>query len=233
MEKITGLIAIPLGHLLSFIYELIADYGITIIIFTAIVRFCLFPLYVSQIKGAVKMQMVQPKIKEIQRKYANDKETLNIKMMELYKEEKFNPMKGCLPLLIQLPIIWGLFGLLRNPMRYISGDSMLTAIHESFLWIPDLSQPDPWILPILAGVSTFFSFIISQKQTQPAAADNPMAGSMKMMKYFFPIMIIWMGKAMPAGLTLYWFFGTTIQVGLSQILNVWKKKYAKSMEDEE
>ena len=89
------------------------------------------------------MLAVQPKIKEIQRKYANDKETLNIKMMELYKEEKFNPMKGCLPLLIQLPIIWGLFGLLRNPMKYISGDGMLIAIHESFLWIPDLSQPDP------------------------------------------------------------------------------------------
>ena len=166
---------------------------------------------------------------QIQRKYANDKEILNIKMMELYKEEKFNPMKGCLPLLIQLPIIWGLFGLLRNPMKYISGDGMLTAIHESFLWIPDLSQPDPWILPILAGISTFFSFIISQAQTQSVAADNPMGSSMKMMKYFFPIMIIWMGKAMPAGLTLYWFFGTTIQVVLSQILNVWNDRDRKSV----
>jgi len=232
MGKITGIISIPLGHLLSFIYGIIANYGITIIIFTAIVRLCLFPLYISQTKSTVKMQAVQPKIKEIQRKYANDKETLNIKMMELYKEEKFNPMKGCLPLLIQLPIIWGLFGLLRNPMKYISGDGMLTAIHESFLWIPDLSQPDPWILPILAGISTFFSFIISQAQTQSVAADNPMGSSMKMMKYFFPIMIIWMGKAMPAGLTLYWFFGTTIQVVLSQILSVWKKKYTAKMEED-
>ncbi|MBQ2846331.1 MAG: membrane protein insertase YidC, partial [Firmicutes bacterium] len=143
-----GIIAKPMGWLLGLLYGLIQNYGITIIIFTIIVKTCIYPLYIKQTKSMAKMQDVQPKMQALQRKYANDKETLNIKMAELYKEEKFNPMGGCLPMLIQMPIIMGLFALLRNPMQYISDGDMIFAFHESFLWIEDLSQPDPWILPI-------------------------------------------------------------------------------------
>lgn len=222
-----GTIAKPLGMLLSLLYDYLGDYGLTLIVFTVIVRACLFPLYADQIKHSSRMADMQPKMKALQKKYANDKETLNVKMMELYKEEKFNPMRGCLPMIIQMPIIFGLFALLRDPMAFINGNEMLMAVHESFIWIPDLSQPDPWILPILAGITTFFSYSLTQNQNA-MGDNNQMAPMMSMMKYFFPIMIVWMGRSFPAGLTIYWFVGTFIQVFQTLALNKWKnKKLAK------
>jgi YidC/Oxa1 family membrane protein insertase len=223
-------IAGPLGILLNAIYGAIGQYGYTIIIFTLIVRVLLFPLYANQVKHTAKMSEVQPKMQALQKKYANDKETLNMKTMELYKEEKFNPMLGCLPMLIQLPILFGLFSLLRNPAAYVNNMDMWIAAHERFFWVPDLSQPDPWILPILAGISTFFSFMLSQRtgvggdMGTPNPMNNQMAPMMKMMKYFFPISIVWMGRSFPAGLTIYWFVGTLVQIGQTQILNIWKKR---------
>ena len=132
MYTILGVIAKPLGMLLNLLYGFVQNYGLTIIIFTLIVKLCLYPLYIKQTKSTARMAEVQPKMQALQNKYANDKETLNIKMAELYKEEKFNPMGGCLPMLIQMPIIMGLFALLRNPMQYITDDSMIFAFHESF-----------------------------------------------------------------------------------------------------
>ena len=81
---------------------------------------------------------------------------MSIKLQELYKEEGINPAGGCLPMLIQMPIIFGLFALLRNSMLYLNESSeMLFAVYESFLWLSDVSQPDKWILPILAGIATY------------------------------------------------------------------------------
>jgi YidC/Oxa1 family membrane protein insertase len=218
-------IAVPLGMLLSAIYDFLGHYGFTIVVFTLIVRIVLFPLYANQIKHSAKMAEVQPKMQALQKQYANDRETLNLKMQELYREEKFNPMMGCLPMLIQLPIIWGLFSLLRNPTAFLPDTEMWIASHEAFFWISDLSQPDQWILPILAGISTFFSFTMTQQQ-QAAGSEmsNQMAPMMKMMKYFFPVMIVGMGRSFPAGLTIYWFVGTLVQIGQTQILNLWKKR---------
>jgi len=220
-EKIMAVFAQPMGWLLSLLYDLINNYGIALIIFTLLVRGCLFPLYAAQIKSSARMKDVQPKIQAIQKKYANDRETMNIKMMELYKEEKFNPMKGCLPMLIQMPIILALFVLLRNPIAFISDTPM--AIHESFLWIPDLSQPDPWILPVLAGIATFFSFSMTQAMS-PTADMGSANAMMKMMKYFFPIMIVWMGRSFPSGLTLYWFIGTLFMICQTFGMKKWRAK---------
>jgi YidC/Oxa1 family membrane protein insertase len=218
-------IVVPLGMLLNAIYDLLGHYGYAIIVFTLIVRIVLFPLYANQIKHSAKMAEVQPKMQALQKQYANDRETLNMKMQELYREEKFNPMMGCLPMLIQLPIIWGLFSLLRNPILYMNDAEMWIASHESFFWVPDLSQPDQWILPILAGISTFFSFMLTQQQQTPGSEmSNQMAPMMKMMKYFFPVMIVGMGRSFPAGLTIYWFVGTLVQIGQTKLLNVWKKR---------
>jgi YidC/Oxa1 family membrane protein insertase len=156
-NTIFGFIAQPLSYLLSGLYDFANDYGVAIILFTLIVRGCLFPLYATQIKSQMKMSIVQPKIQEIQKKYAHDKEEMQRRMMELYRQENFNPASGCLPLLIQMPILFGLYALLRNPLQFISEDAvtMIFAIHDKFLWMQDLSQPDPWILPIMAGVTTF------------------------------------------------------------------------------
>lgn len=210
----TAAIAKPLGHLLFFIYQYVGNYGIAIIVFTILVKLALYPLTADQLKHSKKLQDIQPKVAELQKKHAKDKETLNQKIMELYKEEKVNPARGCLPLLIQMPIILGLFALLKNPVAYIKDAGMLQAIHESFLYIPDLSQPDKWILPILAGVTTYFSFALTS--TSPETANNP---TMKMMKYIFPLMIVWWGRSFPAGLTLYWFISTLVQLVQQYFIN--------------
>jgi YidC/Oxa1 family membrane protein insertase len=227
MYSFLGFIAKPLGVLLTHIYQFVGNYGLTLIFFTIIVRVCLFPLYANQTKHQMAMSEVQPKIKAIQKKYANDKARLQMEMQKLYKEENFNPAKGCLPMLIQMPIIMGLFALLRNPTMYLSGkiDYMIMAVHQNFFWIPDLSQPDLWALPILAAITTFITFSMTQQQTgQVDGAAAQMGGMMKMMKYIFPIMILWMGRSFPAGLTLYWFIGNLCTVGQYYILQKWKKR---------
>jgi YidC/Oxa1 family membrane protein insertase len=228
-------IAQPLSYLLTGLYNFADDYGLAIILFTLIVRGCLFPLYATQIKGQMKMATVQPKMQELQKKYAHDKEELNRRMAELFKQEKYNPASGCLPLLIQFPILLGLYTLLRNPLNFIPEDAvtMVIAIHDKFLWMPDLSQPDPWILPIMAGVTTFLSFTLTQMNTPETGGMNmgQMQGMMKMMKYFFPVMIVWMGHTFPAGLTLYWFIGNLFTIGQYQILSRWRRKLKAMMDD--
>ena len=232
MYTILGIIAKPMGLLLDLLYGFIGNYGVSIIIFTVFVKLCLYPLYIKQTKSTAMMSEMQPKIKAIQNKYANDQEMMNIKMQELYKEEKFNPMGGCLPMLIQMPIIMGLFALLRNPMRYITKDSMIFAFHEPFLWIKDLSQPDPWILPIIAGVATFIAFTMNRMlQDTGSDAANQSAAMMKMMQYIFPVMILWMARSFPAGLALYWAVSQIIQIGFNIHLQTMRKKIKREQKE--
>ena len=232
MYTILGIIAKPMGLLLDLLYGFIGNYGLSIIIFTVFVKLCLYPLYIKQTKSTAMMSEMQPKIKAIQNKYANDQEMMNIKMQELYKEEKFNPMGGCLPMLIQMPIIMGLFALLRNPMRYITKDSMIFAFHEPFLWLKDLSQPDPWILPIIAGVATFIAFTMNRMlQDTGSDAANQSAAMMKMMQYIFPVMILWMARSFPAGLALYWAVSQIIQIGFNIHLQTMRKKIKREQKE--
>ena len=232
MYTILGIIAKPMGLLLDLLYGFLGNYGLSIIIFTVFVKLCLYPLYIKQTKSTAMMSEMQPKIKAIQNKYANDQEMMNIKMQELYKEEKFNPMGGCLPMLIQMPIIMGLFALLRNPMRYITKDSMIFAFHEPFLWIKDLSQPDPWILPIIAGVATFIAFTMNRMlQDTGSDAANQSAAMMKMMQYIFPVMILWMARSFPAGLALYWAVSQIIQIGFNIHLQTMRKKIKREQKE--
>ena len=219
----TRIIAVPLGYILDALYSFIDNYGITIVVFTVIIRLIILPLYAAQLRSMSQMQAMQPKIKEIQTKYANDSQMMNIKLQELYKEEKINPAMGCLPLLIQLPIIWGLFALLRNPTEYIHNSDMVLAAHESFLWVHDLSQPDLWLFPILAGVATFISMKLTQSSSGSAAAGS-MGGSMKVMQYFMPIMIVWMGRTLPAGLCLYWLVSYIFQIAQTKITQIFKNR---------
>lgn len=204
-----GIIARPLGWLLTQLYSIVGNYGITLVILTVIIKFALYPVYKKSMMSTVGMSDMQPRMKELQRKYANDKEKLNEKMSELYKEEGYNPMGGCLPMIVQMLVIMGLFGLLRNPMVYVSSETMYFAIHEGFLWIKDLSQPDLWILPILAGITTFFSSWLSQQTNPNVQGGNFM---MKMMQYFLPIMIVWLARTYPSGLAIYWFIGQFMQI---------------------
>ena len=218
-----GIIAKPLSLLLSWLYGLIGSYGIAIIILTIIVKLCLYPVYAKQIKSTLKMSAFQPKIQEIQQKYAKDRELMNEKLNELYKSEGASMYSGCLPMIVQMVVIMGLFTLLRNPMNYLTSD-MLFATHESFLWIKDLAQPDKWILPIAAAIATFFSYVMSQSTMTTSANAAQTAAMTKIMKYFFPLMILWMARSYPAGLALYWFGSQVIQIFYNMRFNSWKKK---------
>ena len=113
------------------------------IILTVIVKLCLYPFYKKQILSTAGMSEMGPKLQAIQRQYADDKEMMNQKMTELYKEEGVNPMAGCLPMIIQMIVIMGLFTLLRYPLLTYPSERMTFRVHEGFLWINDLAQPDP------------------------------------------------------------------------------------------
>lgn len=133
------------------------------------------------------MKVLQPEIEKIKQQYQNDPKMMNQKTMELYQKHKVNPMGGCLSLLIQLPILWALFGVLRD---------LVTVPQDStFLWM-QLVNPDPYyILPILNGVVSFL------QQKVMGSSDNP---QMKNMMYMFPLMMIFISYKMPAGLQIYW-----------------------------
>lgn len=207
------------------IYSLVDNYALSIIIMTVIIRLIILPLYSMQLKSNEQMMAVQPKIKEIQAKYKDNPEKMNEKLQEIYEEHKIRPAMGCLPLLIQLPIIWGLFALLRNPMDYIANSDMVIAVHESFFWIHDLTQPDLWILPIIAGVATY----ISMRITTVSQGNNPANATMKAMQYFMPVMIVWMGRTLPAGLCMYWIMSYIFQIVQTKIIRMRKKAKDKKV----
>lgn len=236
-----GILAKPMGYLLMWLYEFIGSYGISLVIVTLIVKLALYPLYAKQIMSTANMSKVQPKVKEIQQKYAKDQALMNEKIQELYKEEGISMTAGCLPMIVQMFIIMALFALLRNPMTYFgsmgdaASDMMLFAIHEPFLWIKDLAQPDKWILPIAAGVATYLSFTMSQKNNLNSAGGAAgMQGQMnvmnKMMKYIFPITILIMARSYPAGLAIYWFFSQVIQIFFNIRFNHLRKKMREEQE---
>ena len=227
-----GIIARPIGYLLMWIYKLVGSYGVALIILTFIVKMALYPLYAKQIKSTANMSEMSEKSKEIQNRYANDKEKMNEEMQKLYAESGFNPMSGCLPMLIQFPIIMGLFALLRNPMKYMPDDpAMMFANHESFLWIKDLAQPDMWILPILAGLATFFAFSMNTAmamETPGAPGQNKAMNAI--MKYFFPLSILWLARSYPAGLAIYWAGGQFMQIFFNIRINKIREEMNKEKE---
>jgi YidC/Oxa1 family membrane protein insertase len=219
-----GLLARLIGYVMKFIYDIVQNYGVSIILLTLFVRLLLLPLYHKQNQYTAAMADLQPKINDIQTKYAADKTTMNEKLNEVYQEAGVSPLSGCLPMIIQLPIILGLFALLRNPLTYMSGSDMAAAVHEAFLWVSDLSQPDNWILPLLAGITTYFS---------TATAGEASGGAMSGMKYFFPIMIFLMGRTFPSGLALYWAVGNVFTMIQSFYFMQRKKMRDKEREIDE
>jgi len=200
--------------------EIISYYGITIIITTIIFKLILLPVSIHQSKSTKKMNDLQPKIKEIQQKYKNDPQTLNAKMLQLYKENNYNPMSGCLVLLIQFPIIIAMFNVLRGPVQFVFKDQTIyDAINKGFLWIPDLGQPDPfiWGLPLLAGLTTYLqSKLMMVKSTQ---GNDQVESTQKMMNIFLPFFIFWAARSFAAGLALYWVISNIFQIVQQIIIN--------------
>lgn len=168
----------------------VPSYALAIIFMTIFLKILLYPLSLKQMNSMKGMQEIQPKVQELQKKYKNDKEKLNKAVMELYKENNVNPAAGCLPILVQMPILIGLFQALRD-------FNFEPAAHAKFLWVGNLANPDPlYILPILVAVATF----IQSKISTPSTGNNTNA----MLIYFMPLFIGYISMKFPAGLALYW-----------------------------
>lgn len=217
-----------LGHILRIIFEFVNNYGLSIVIFTLFVRLLLVPLMVKQIKSQKAMQDIQPKIKEIQEKYKNKPEKQQEELMKIYKEAKINPLAGCLPLLIQFPILIGLFNVLREPVIYgvfPNADVAAQAAQTGFLWIKDISATGSISLALLSGVSAYFM------QRMMSTGDAQTESMMKSMTYVMSAMSLFWGYTFPAGLALYWITSNLFSIAQYQLItSPLKAKLADSKE---
>lgn len=196
----------PLSWLIQTVARFLSgSYGWAIVIVTLIFRSILVPLNIKSLKSTQAMQEIQPKIKELQVKYsskdAKTQEKLQQEQMELYKKYNINPLAGCLPMFIQMPILMGLYQAITRTTALKTG---------TFLWF-DLGIPDPYyILPIIAAGATF----LQQRLTMASAGSGQAAAnpSMSMMMYMMPVMIGVMSMFFPAALSLYWVVGNVFMV---------------------
>jgi YidC/Oxa1 family membrane protein insertase len=177
----------------------IPSYGLAIIFFTIAVKLLLFPLTRMQMRSMSAMQELQPKIKAIQEKYKDKPEKSQQEMMKLYKEKGANPFAGCLPLLIQMPIIFALFTSLRTFFDPVNHPSFVNLAKANFLWVPNLGQPDPIVLPLLTVLATF-----GQQYMSSMASAGKIDQTQRTMLIVMPLFVGWIARTLPAGLTLYW-----------------------------
>jgi len=204
-----GSVAEILLVVVKFCHKLVPNWGVAIILLTLIIKIIFFPLTYSSTKSMAKMADLQPKIKALRAKYKKSKtdieqrKQMNEEMMRLYKENGVNPAGGCLPLLIQLPVFWGVFRMLVVAVEFR---------HAPFaLWITDLSTKDPfYVTPVLMGITQF----ISQKMT-PTSADPSQAKMMLIMPFVMTIFFI----NFQSGLVLYWLTTNVLQIAQQALMN--------------
>ncbi|AXP08525.1 membrane protein insertase YidC [Campylobacter hepaticus] len=202
-------IAKPMFEFLNFLHQYIGNWGWAIVIMTLIVRIILFPLTYKSMISMNKLKDLAPKMKEIKDRYKGDPQKMNMQMMDLYKKHGANPMSGCLPILLQIPIFFAIYRVLLNAIE-------LKAAPWAF-WIHDLSIMDPYfILPILMGATMFLQQLIT-----PMTIQDPMQA--KIMK-FLPVIFTFFFITFPAGLTLYWFINNLCSLVQQWVIN---KMFAK------
>ncbi|MGD9677748.1 MAG: membrane protein insertase YidC [Vulcanibacillus sp.] len=200
----------PISWTLDFFAGIfLKNYGISIIITTILIRLLVLPLMITQIKSTRGMQKLQPEITKLREEYKDDKTKMNEEYMKLLQKNNVNPLGGCLPIMVQMVVLIALYhAIIRN-----------THIAEStFLWL-ELGVPDPlYILPVLAAIATYFQ----TKSTKMVAATPQAATQQKLLLYFMPLMILFIGASLPSALALYWVVGNTF--GIVQNLVVYKDK---------
>jgi len=198
-------LSVPILELLKFLYSIIPNYGIAIILLTLIVRLVLYPLQHKSMKSMKRMQLLQPQIKLLQEKHKNDKERMNKEVMQFMRTHKLNPMGGCFPMLLQLPVFFALYKVLGNAVELYQAPFML--------WISDLAIKDPYyVLPALMGIMMFF-----QQKLTPNPSMDPMQA--KMMLYMMPIVITVFMVNLPSGLTLYIMFSSMLGILQQYLIN--------------
>ncbi len=205
-------------YFLIFLKGIVGNYGWAIILLTVIVKLVFWPITHKSNVSMKKMQKIQPMVKELREKYKDDKQMVNTKMMELYKKEGVNPLGGCLPILVQIPVFFALYWTL---------DGAIELRHTSFLWANDLTQPDTighiFGLPINPlAIAMSLTMVLQQKLT-PTATD-PMQAKMMML---MPVIMLVFLYNLPSGLTLYWTVSQIISI-IQLMVNVYSDKKEKN-----
>lgn len=216
IQGFTVLLYNPLFNALVLLYLYLPgrDFGIAVIVLTILIRIILYPLMVNSLKSQKALSEIQPKMKEIQEKHKNDKEMQSKEMMALYQREKINPLGGCLPLLIQLPILIALYqvfmkGLVPGTMHHLySFIPNPGVINTSFLGLINLTEPN-MILAVLSGIIQFFQTktMTPKKKNIEGKKDQMSQFSdimQKEMLYFFPILTVFILWKLPSAIGLYW-----------------------------
>lgn len=196
------IIAEPIFWLLSFFYDFVGNWGVAIIMVTFTIKALFFKLSEKSYKSMAHMKLVQPRIVALKERYGDDKQQLNKAMMELYKTEKINPLSGCLPILIQIPVFIALYWTLLESVELRQAPFAL--------WIDNLSAADPYfILPVIYGITMFF-----QQRLNPAPVDPMQKKVMQML----PIMFTGFFAFFPAGLVLYWIVNNLLTIAQQTVI---------------
>ncbi|MEK6681311.1 MAG: membrane protein insertase YidC [Nitrospirota bacterium] len=197
-------IGLPLFQVMKWLYKIVGNYGVVIILITVIVKIIFAPLTHKSYKSMKAMQKLQPKIAALQEKFKADKQKLNIEMMNLYKAHKANPVSGCLPMVIQIPVFIALYNVLSNAIEFR---------HAPFYWwIKDLSAMDPYyIMPIAMGIS-----MLIQQWMTPSTATDPLQAKMM---YAMPIIFTFMFLSFPSGLVIYWLVNNVLSIAQQGVTN--------------
>lgn len=196
-------IATPLFWLLSHIQKLVQNWGVAIILLTVLIKAAFYPLSAASYKSMAQMRKVAPRLQQIKERYGDDREKLHKAMMELYKTEKINPMGGCLPILVQVPVFIALYWVLLGSVEMRQAPFML--------WITDLTATDPYyVLPVLMGISMFV-----QSSLNPTPPDPIQAKMMKIMPVAFSVFFFFF----PAGLVLYWVVNNILSISQQWMIN--------------
>lgn len=200
-----------LSYVIEFFYRWIPSYGIAIILLTIVVRIILLPLTISQTRSMARMQMLQPELKEIQKQYKDDKQKQQQEVMAFYKKNNVNPLSGCLPLLLQMPIFFALFQLLRDLGAKVLGAGSQTIY--KFLWM-DLRTPDPIYILVILMVGTM---IVTSKMTQTDMTKT--GGSQALMTYLMPVVFGFISIRLQSGILIYWVTTNVWSIGQQYFVN--------------
>lgn len=188
------LIVWPLTGALVGLHGILGSYGLTIIALTVIIKLITYPLNAMQIRSSKAMRDIQPLIEEAKRRYGKDRERLTQETMRIYRENGVNPMLGCLPMVVQMPVWFGLYWALLH-LAQTSAD-----FNRGFLWLPSLAQPDPYHILVVLTVVT--QFIVQKMMTLPTS--DPQQQTMNRVMLVMPLTFGFVAMSVPSGLVLYW-----------------------------
>jgi len=206
------LIVGPLTTALVGLHGVLGNYGLTIIAFTILIKLVTYPLNAMQLRSSKAMRDIQPLIDEAKRKCGKNKEQLSQETMRIYRENGVNPALGCLPMLIQMPVWFGLYWALLNLSQ-----TSEAFINEGFLWLPSLAHPDPLYIVVVLTVVT--QFVVQKMMTMPST--DPTQKTMNQVMLFMPLTFGFVAMSVPSGLALYWVTTNIFTFGQQLLTTGW------------